>query len=142
MQKAIKIVSIIAVVLMLTLTILFFPFAEKPSIQLDHSVLLEYHRVGGIAGFSDTITIFKDGTVHFNNEKTKISSEKLQQLSTFIEKKEFSTKRESLLEKWNKPTCCDFMEIEILINKDYKTIKINEDIVVNDIILDLMGAYN
>ena len=138
MKKSFKILLSIIGILVVALVIIVFPLPESSSWQVDNSILLEYHRVGGFAGFTDSIKIFNDGSVEFNNgRKTfniKLSEEDLQELSKFIDSKEYSLRTESLLAKWTEPTCCDLMYTAYLINKNGKTIMISHDKIMSDII--------
>jgi len=138
MKKSFKILLSIVGILIVTLAIIVFPLPESSSWQLDSSVLLEYHRVGGFAGFTDRIKIFNDGSVEFNNGRdtltSKLSDEDLQVLNRFIASKEYSLKTKSLLAKWTEPTCCDLMYTAYLINKNGKTIMISQVKIMSDII--------
>ncbi|MBM3292651.1 hypothetical protein FJY84_08230 [Candidatus Bathyarchaeota archaeon] len=146
MKKSIKIILTIVGILIAIFAIILFPLPESLSWQVDNSVLLEYHRVGGFAGFMDTIKILNDGSVEFNNSRdiftTKLSDEDLQTLTQFIESKEYSLRTKSLLAKWTEPTCCDLMYTAYLINKDGKTIMISHDKRMSDIIQNIDEEAN
>ena len=141
MKKTFKILLFVIVILVIALTIIVFPMPESSSWQVDNSVLLEYHRVGGIAGFMDTIKILNDGSVEYLSNRgkytTKISDEELQELTQFIKSKKYSLKTQSLLTKWSEPTCCDMMYTSYLINENGKTIMIAHDKIMSDIILNI-----
>jgi cystathionine beta-lyase family protein involved in aluminum resistance len=104
--------------------ILFYPITEQAD-QLDNTILLQYNRVGGFAGFDDRIIIYQDGSVDYNGVKTFISDEDLQKLKQTIESKDYTIRRQSLISKYREPQCCDLLSEVILINVEGKTISIN-----------------
>ena len=138
MNRPVKIILSLVALAVILLVVVLVPFPEKSSVPIDESVLLVYDAVGGFGGVTERIKIFNDGSVEFNDgQKTftsTVSAEQLQNLNQFIKQKEYSIKKQSLLQKWREPTVGDYLYTAVVISQDGEAVLIESNKVIFDII--------
>ena len=112
----------------LTLAMLGFgcPPVEDTKI-VEKEVLLEYSRVGGIAGFLDNIIIFSNGDVEGETRKgkhtTSLGLEDIQALTVFVKGKHY-TKEPPQVEQ---DVCCDILYVDYYVYDKNQKVRIKEE---------------
>ncbi len=137
MKRLLKIIIICLIIAGLLISALAIPIPQKTIEQLAPSVLLEYNRVGSIAGYNDRIKVYNNGWIEFTRGTTRtlqLPEDNLQELNKFIQNKEYKIKKVSLWEDYNHRQIIDALYISILINANGKTIIIDESSIISQII--------
>jgi hypothetical protein len=133
------------------LLVVFYPILEEPSKELGAGEILESYTVtymGFMGGTSERYIIFENGTVlyDFNPSANRttfsitLSPEKIQGLKDFITQKRYSQKTHSLLYGWLAGSYAGYSS-EIIIKDGQKTVKINNDPVISEILGFVHSMY-
>src|SRR3989338_10385110 len=136
MRKSLAIFGIF----ILLLIIIFYPLPEKHKFDLNESILLRFNSYV-YGGNIEIITIYNNGTVEYITQfgetiNAKLHDEDLQKLKDLINKKEYQLKKRSLWDEFSevKTSEGNLDTTSVLINNNGKTILINKNQVLYDII--------
>jgi hypothetical protein len=86
--------------------LVFAPIFQPKGTNLPEGAILEFQRVGGIAGFMDDLLVYENGDVVqrgsypvYDNPLGPLEKAKISELQSYIQKKEYREKRFSLYSK-------------------------------------------
>lgn len=143
MKKWLKIILLLIAIFIIIINI---PFYEKPYIEVEDSVLIQYHRLIGIVGDIDIIKIYKNGSVEADiatisisrDINLKLSNEQIEPLKDFIDNKEYKLFKESLYKKYmDGRFIADYGWTSYFIKVNDKTIRIRGNEIPYDIIREI-----